>query len=106
MRSYFSRFHPDHFGKRGMRVYHRNANAEYARPISSAKLWGLIPKEQRDAFLENDKVPVIDVREFGYHVVTGGTLSLERPVVVKARYFTAPAKEEILRTGGKWLITY
>lgn len=106
MRTFFMRFHPDHFGKRGMRIYHRKENSNYDRWISSARLWGLIPKEQRDTFLQSDKVPVIDVREFGYHVVVGGALSLERPVVVKARYFTEPAKEEITRTGGKWIITY
>lgn len=106
MRTYFERFHPDYFGKRGMRVYHRKKNADYARPISSARLWGLIPKDQVDEFLESDKVPVIDVREFGYHVVIGGKLSLERPVVVKARYFSGPARDEIQRTGGKCIITY
>ncbi|KAH9411420.1 ribosomal protein [Ordospora pajunii] len=106
MRSYFDRFHPDYHGKRGMRVYHRSKEHEYAKPISSARLWGLIPKTQRNEYLDNDRVPVIDVREFGYHVVIGGKLPLERPVIVKARHFSEPAKEEITRTGGKWIITY
>ncbi|ADM12419.1 60S ribosomal protein L27A [Encephalitozoon intestinalis ATCC 50506] len=107
MKTLFTRFHPDYHGKRGMRVYHRKENSNYARPISSARLWGMIPKEQRYEFLDNvEKVPVIDVREFGYHIVIGGKLPLERPIVVKARYFTPSAKEEITRVGGKWIITY
>jgi large subunit ribosomal protein L27Ae len=106
MRTWFERYHPDYFGKRGPRVYHRRKNAEYAKPIAVPKLWSLVPKSQLDGFLETDKVPVIDVREFGYHVVVEGTLSLDRPVVIKARYFTANARNEIEAKGGKAIITH
>jgi large subunit ribosomal protein L27Ae len=106
MRTWFDRYHPDFFGKRGERVYHRKKNEEYAKPIAVSKLWSLIPKSQLDGFLDTDKIPVIDVREFGYHVVIEGTLSLNRPVVVKARYFTANARSEIESKNGKAIITY
>ncbi|KAI5150002.1 large subunit ribosomal protein L27Ae [Enteropsectra breve] len=104
MKTWFQRYHPDYFGKRGELIYHVKKNATWAKPISAASLWNLIPVEQRASFMENDAVPVIDARDFGYHVVIGGELSLERPVVVKARYFTKNAEEEIARVGGKAII--
>ncbi|KAI4290932.1 large subunit ribosomal protein L27Ae [Pancytospora philotis] len=104
MKTWFQRYHPDHFGKRGQDIYHIKKNALWAKEISAAKLWSLIPAEQRRSFMANDEVPVIDARAFGYHVVIGGKLSLDRPVIVKARYFTKNAEQEIVGAGGKAII--
>lgn len=105
MKTWFQRYHPDAFGKRGMKCYHENKNATWAKPISAAKLWSLIPAEQRATLMQSDSVPVIDARAFGYHVVIGGKLALDRPIVVKARYFTKNAEEEIVNAGGKAIIS-
>ncbi|EQB60743.1 60s ribosomal protein l27a [Vairimorpha apis BRL 01] len=106
MKTWFQRYHPDHFGTRGARVYHRKKNDLWARWISAAKLWSLIDKQTRDDLIENNTegVPVINCRDYGYHVVVGGELSLDRPVVVKARKFTEDAKNQIEKVGGKWII--
>ncbi|KAK6090725.1 hypothetical protein P3W45_000448 [Vairimorpha bombi] len=106
MKTWFQKYHPDYFGTRGARVYHKKKNDEWARWISAAKLWSLIPKETRYDLLDNNQeaVPVINCRDFGYHVVVGGELSLDRPVIVKARKFTEDAKNQIERVGGKWII--
>lgn len=105
MKTWFQRYHPDFFGKRGDNVYHIKKNANWTRFISAAKLWNLIPEEQRNEIIKSEQVPVIDAREFGYHVIVGGELPLDRPVIVKARYFTENAENEILKVGGKAIIS-
>lgn len=105
MKTWFQRYHPDYFGKRGDNVYHIKKNATWARFISAAKLWNLIPEEQRTKILSSNEVPVIDARDFGYHVIVGGELPLNRPLVVKARYFTPNAEAEIAKVGGKAIIS-
>lgn len=105
MKTWFQRYHPDYFGKRGMNVYHIKKNATYAKPIAAAQLWSLIPREQMFSIAKNEgEVPVIDVRQFGYHVVLAGKLPMERPIIVKARYFTKNAEAEITRVGGRAII--
>lgn len=105
MKTWFQRYHPDYFGKHGDNVYHMKKNATWARSISAAKLWNLIPEEQRTEIMNSEKVPVIDAREFGYHVILGGDLPLNRPVIVKARYFTENAEKAITKVGGKAIIS-
>lgn len=105
MKTWFQRYHPDYFGKRGSNVYHMKKNATWATRVSSARLWHLIPEDQRSKFLTTDAVPVIDCRAFGYHVVVGGEISVNKPIVVKARYFTKNAEREIERVGGKAIIS-
>lgn len=104
MKTWFQRYHPSYFEKRGDRIYHVKKNARWAKPITAARLWNLIPEEQRSSFIQTDSVPVIDARDFGYHVIIGGKLSLDKPIVVKARYFTKNAQAEIERVGGKAII--
>jgi large subunit ribosomal protein L27Ae len=105
MKTWFQKYHPDYLGTKGQRFYHIRKNTSWAKPISASRLWSLIPKETRYNLLSNtDDVPVINCRDFGYHVVQDGKLSLERPVVVKARGFTEGAKKEIESVGGKWII--
>lgn len=105
MKTWFQRYHPDHFGKRGMNTYHIKKNAAWAKSISTARLWNLIPEEQRNNILSNnDAVPVVCTRDFGYHVVLGGELPLDRPMIVKARHFTKNAEKAITEAGGKAII--
>lgn len=105
MKTWFQRYHPDFFGKRGELMYHIKKNATWDRFISAAKLWNLIPEAQRNEILERNEVPVIEARNFGYHVIVGGELPLDRPIIVKARYFTPNAEKEILKVGGKAIIS-
>jgi len=104
MRTWFERYHPDHFGKHGERLYHVKKNARWTRTIPAAKLWSLVPEEQRNVILKSDSVPVIDARAFGYHIVIGANLPVERPIIVKARHFSRNAREEITRVGGKFIV--
>lgn len=105
MKTWFQKYHPDYLGVTGQRFYHIRKNTSWAKAISASRLWSLIPKETRYELLDNQEdVPVINCRDFGYHVVGDGKLSLERPVVVKARGFTEGAKKEIEAVGGRWII--
>lgn len=103
----FMRYHPDHFGKRGMNCTHWKKNARYAPPINISKLWSLIPKPQLETIMNDTTVaPIINCRSFGYHIVRGGgQLSLKRPVVVMARYFTPKAVSKIESLGGRCIIS-
>ena len=98
-------FHPDYFGKHGEHIFHVKENANWNRFISASKLWHLIPEERKNEIIKSESVPVINVTDFGYPVVVGGDLSLERPKIVKARHFTKNTEEEILKFGGKALIS-
>lgn len=107
LRTLFMRYHPDHFGKRGMNVTHLKKNALWKPQINVSKLWSLIPKNQLDEFINNESVaPKIDCRMFGYHIVRGkGDLSVDKPVIVTARYFTPNAIKKIEAVGGKCIIS-
>ncbi|ORD95087.1 ribosomal prt L27A [Enterospora canceri] len=104
MKTWYMRYHPDFFGKKGMNIYHVKKNAEWARWMPLSRVWGLIPEQQRKELINGEGVPVIDAREFGYHVIIGGELPLNRPVVVKARHFTPAAVTEIESKGGRAII--
>ncbi|OQS54566.1 RPL27A [Ecytonucleospora hepatopenaei] len=102
MKTWYTRYHPDFFGKKGMNMFHIKKNANYRKQISLARIFSLISEEERYKIISNKEAcPVIDVREFGYHVVIGGELNFTRPLVVKARYITPNAVSELEKHGGK-----
>lgn len=106
-RTLFQKYHPDHFGKRGMNCTHIKKNANHAPQINVSQLWSLMPSQQIEAIIqEKDQVPIINCRSFGYHIVRGGgQMSFERPVVVLARYFSPQAIKKIEDVGGKCVIS-
>eukprot|EP00703_Trepomonas_sp_PC1_P003745 JAP92861.1 Ribosomal protein L27a [Trepomonas sp. PC1] len=92
----FNKYHPGHFGKLGMRNYHRRD--EEMRMININKIWTLIPEEQREKFLatkDANNCPVVDVTQFGYFGVIARGYMPEAPIIVKARYFSQIAEEKI-----------
>lgn len=102
MRTLFEKYHPDHFGKVGMRWYHWKKNAEFARTIEIDKLWTLFKDDDREKLVKNPDVPVIDLRNYGYDKVLGiGDLQINKPIVVIARQFTPNAEKKINAVGGK-----
>lgn len=107
LKTLFQKYHPDHFGKRGMNCTHIKKNAMHAPQINVSQLWSLVPKHQlEDILKDKEAAPVIDCRSFGYHIVRGGgRLSFDRPVVVFARYFSPQATAMIEGAGGKCVIS-
>lgn len=112
LKTLFSKYHPDYFGKIGMNFFHRKKNANTFKTISLNKIWNLVnlnenPLEnfsEKLQLINSDKVPIIDCREYGIHKVLGGVLSCNKPIVVVAQQFTPFAIEEIQRVGGKFIV--
>lgn len=85
----FTKYYPGHFGKNGMKDYHRQPiKLPY---INVDRLWSLVPENERENMMKQatcGKAPVIDVTQFGYYGVLGAGAKLTHPVIVKARSFT------------------
>ncbi|KAH0574223.1 Ribosomal protein L27 [Spironucleus salmonicida] len=99
----YTKYHPAHFGKLGMRNYHRNQAMENLEFVNTGCLWALIPEAQQDSFLKSkdaNKAPVIDVTQFGYFGVRGCGALPNCPVIIKARSFTEKAEKKIKECGG------
>ncbi|KAF7689904.1 60S ribosomal protein L27a [Cucumispora dikerogammari] len=112
LKTLFSKYHPDYFGKTGMNIFHRKKNATTFKTIPLNRIWNLVTLKE-DKFenftdklelVKSDKVPVIDCRKFGIKKVLDGVLSCDKPIVVIAQQFTPFAVEEILRVGGKSIV--
>lgn len=96
-RTNIDRFHPGYFGKVGMRHFHLTKNAHHVAAVNIDKLWSLVPAE----VLASGQVPVVDALKAGFtKVLAKGKLSLEKPIVVKARFFSRRAEEKIKAAGG------
>ncbi|KAI5180220.1 large subunit ribosomal protein L27Ae [Nematocida sp. AWRm80] len=106
-RTLMQKYHPDYFGKRGMKVFFRRPNKEYKPSITVDKIWSLVEKNnQLEQFVNNPSVvPVIDLTEFGIFKVRGKGNKPHRPIVVKARIFTEEAEKKIVKAGGQCILT-
>jgi len=96
-RLHFTRYHPGYFGKIGMRHFHLKKNQYFCPTINVDLLWSLVSEQTRANYLEKKnptKAPVIDVTKSGYFKVLGNGTLPDRPVVVKARFFTRMAEEK------------
>lgn len=97
----FDKYHPGHFGKLGMRNYHRHEID--AKAINVNRLWSLVPEAQREEFLKKkdpNNAPIIDVTAFGYFNVIGRGYLPECPMIVKARSFSEQAEQKIKAAKG------
>jgi len=102
----FLKYHPDYFGKRGMRYFHLRKNSYYCPTINLDRLWTLVSEKTREHYAKNDKVaPVIDVSKAGYFKVLGKGSLPKQPVVVKAKFFSRIAEEKIKKVGGACMLT-
>lgn len=86
-----------------MRWFHWKKNAEFARTIEVDRLWTLVDEQKRDELITNENaVPIIDLRAFGYDKVLGaGEIQIKKPIVVIARQFTPNAEKKIVAIGGR-----
>jgi large subunit ribosomal protein L27Ae len=101
----FDKYHPGYFGKVGMRNFHLRKNHFYVPTINLDKVWSLVTEETRKKYATvTDKAPVIDVVRFGYHKVLGKGLLPKQPVIVKAKYFSHKAEEQIKKAGGACIL--
>ncbi|OAG31242.1 large subunit ribosomal protein L27Ae [Nematocida displodere] len=106
-RTLFERYHPDFFGKTGMKIFFDAKNRKYTPYITVDKVWSLVEKNnQIDEFLNNPEVvPVVNLSDFGFFKVIGTGEMPIRPIVVKARRFTPEAEKKIVAAGGQCILT-
>ena len=108
------KYHPGHFGKKGIRVFRRHFNREYCPTVNVDKLFSLLSepaqlkltkdsKDSKDA--KDAKAPVIDVTKMGFHKVLGRGRLPHFPFVVKAKFFSTVAQRRIRAAGGACILT-
>lgn len=105
-RSLLEKYHPDYVGKRGMNRYHWNKSWKFCPSINVDELWSLVEKNgQFEEFEHNAEVaPVINLKDFGIFKVVGHGKIQQRPIVVKAKYFTPMAEQKIVEVGGQCVL--
>ncbi|KAK3777122.1 hypothetical protein RRG08_055867 [Elysia crispata] len=104
----FDKYHPGYFGKVGMRYFHKTTNKFHCPTINVDKLWSLLSEQSRARYLEGkplEKAPVIDVCQAGFYKVLGKGHLPNRPVIVKAKFFSKTAEKRIKEVGGACVLT-
>ena len=103
------RYHPGHFGKRGIRVYRLHKNREFSNSINLDRLWSLLSEGAREKYLTAKAAagaaPVIDVTKSGYTKVIGRGRLPAVPLTVKAKFFSKGAERRIRAIGGACVLT-
>jgi len=108
LKTWFTRYHPGHFGKLGIRIRHENKSHKYCPIVNVDHLWGLLPEFayfKQSSKYAGSKVPLIDVTKYGYFKVTGKGNLPKLPLVVKARGFSSEAERKIKAVGGHCILT-
>ncbi|KAG9446865.1 hypothetical protein H6P81_012993 [Aristolochia fimbriata] len=101
----FDKYHPGYFGKVGMRYFHKLRNKFYCPVVNIDRLYSLLPDDVK-AKADADKVPMIDLTQFGYFKLLGkGVLPQGKPVVVKTKLVSKIAEKKIKKAGGAVLLT-
>ena len=102
-KTWFTTYHPDYFGKKGMRVFHAKPNKSYCPAVNVEKLWSLLPEGTQEKYKnvkEGEAVPVIDCVKLGYFKVLGKGSLPKQPIIVRARFFSELAEKKIRAAGG------
>ena len=100
MRTLFDQFHPGYFGKVGMRQFHRTKARYHGPMINVEMLWSTLPE---GTVAPAGQAPVVDVTQHGFFKV-GGKGLVAKPMVVKAKLFTAVAEKKIKAAGGACIL--
>lgn len=93
-----------------MRNYHKNAHtlSNHCPTINVEKLWSLLgEKDVKKLELKENagKAPVLDLTQLGYFKVLGKGSIPSKPLIVKARLFSARAEKKIKEAGGTCVLT-
>ena len=100
-----ARFHPDYFGKVGMRHFHLTHNQYHCPTVNLNKLWTLVSDaDKAAAAASTGKAVVIDTLAAGFGKVLGTGDIPALPMIVKARFFSKRAEEKIKQHGGACIL--
>lgn len=84
-----------------MRYFHKVKNRFHCKTVNVEHLWSMVPKEEVEATAnDTSKAPVLDVVQKGYFKVLGTGKMPQRPLIVKARFFSKLAEKKIKEAGG------
>ena len=100
-RTYMDRYHPGYFGKLGMRHFHYTKNPHFRPIMNGAKLWTLVPESE----LNSKQAPVVDCTSKGFSKVLAKGQLPQKPIIVKAKFFSRRAEEKIKKAGGVCVLT-
>merc|ERR1711990_187018 len=97
-----NKYHQGYFGKKGIRVFHKQNNWKWAPIVNTDKLWSLVGGTDalKAAQKQKGKAAVIDVTKLGYLKVLGKGTMPKCPVIVKAKLFSKTAEKRIKEAGG------
>lgn len=93
-----------------MRNFHKKPHtlASHCPTVNVERLWSLLPSKDVklcEAKGNDGKAPVLDLTKLGIFKVLGkGTLP-GKPLIVKARLFSARAEKKIKEAGGACILT-
>lgn len=93
-----------------MRNYHVKAHTlqNHCPTVNVEKLWSLLGNKvtkQIEEIEKAGKAPVLDLTKLGYFKVLGKGQIPKKPLIVKARMFSARAEEKIKAAGGACVLT-
>lgn len=95
------KYHPGYLGKNGMRHY-REQKCQTACPtVNVDRLWTMMSEEDQQKYSAGSAKPTIDVTRAGIFKVLGHGAELKHAMIVRARYFSKLAREEIEKAGGE-----
>lgn len=93
-----------------MRTFHKRSHtlANHCPTVNVEKLWSLLGDKtlkKLEAKENAGKAPVLDLTKKGYFKVLGKGSLPEKPLIVKARFFSARAEQKIKKAGGTCVLT-
>jgi large subunit ribosomal protein L27Ae len=88
-----------------MRTFHHKKNPDFCPIVNVDSIWTLVSEATLKTKRTDKKVPVIDVTKRGFHKVLGKGKLIRKPVIVKARFFSATAERKIKAAGGVCVLT-
>ncbi|CAK7315079.1 60S ribosomal protein L27a [Vulpes lagopus] len=102
----FDKYHPGYFGKVGMRHYHLKRNQSFCPTVNLDKLWTLVSEQTWVNATKNKTgaAPIIDVVQSGYYKVLGKGKLLKQSLIMKAKFFSRRAEENIKGVGGACIL--
>lgn len=93
----FDKYHPGYFDKISMRHYHLNRNQNLCPAVNLNKLWTLISEQTSINATKNvtGDAPTLDAVQYNHSNVLGKRNLLKAPAMMKAKFFSRRAKENI-----------
>jgi len=79
-----------------MRTFNLKKNSHFCPTINVEKLWSLTDQQTREHYAKSaERIPVIDVTKAGIFKVLGSGQLPNQPVVVKAKFFSRRAEQNV-----------